>query len=80
MKKLKNFRKFHTKSTDRFFHMKYWIVEDPIIAQKLGLYTHPESIGDVYLLRKASVFTRGLKPNVKVSDYDYVSERILSSD
>ena len=51
MKKLKNFRKFHTKSTDRFFHMKYWIVEDASIAEKLGISTSNERIGDIYLLR-----------------------------
>lgn len=32
MKKLKNFRKFHTKNTDKFFHFKYWIVEDKELA------------------------------------------------
>ncbi len=32
MKKLKNFRKFHTKNTDKYFHFKYWIVEDKELA------------------------------------------------
>jgi hypothetical protein len=25
-KKLKNFRKFNTKNTDKYFHIKFWIV------------------------------------------------------
>lgn len=27
-KNLKNFRKFNTKNTDRFFHYKFWTLED----------------------------------------------------
>jgi hypothetical protein len=51
MKLLKNFRKFHTKNTDKFFHFKYWITEDKELAEKLKINTHPERIGDVYLIR-----------------------------
>jgi len=32
MKKMKNFRKFHTKNTDKFFHFKYWLTEDKELA------------------------------------------------
>jgi len=33
LKNLKNFRKFNTKNTDRFFHFKYWMVEDLALAK-----------------------------------------------
>lgn len=32
MKKIKNFRKFHTKNTDKFFHFKFWLTEDKDLA------------------------------------------------
>jgi hypothetical protein len=28
LKKLKTFRKYSTKNTDKFFHFKYWVLED----------------------------------------------------
>jgi hypothetical protein len=28
IRNLKNFRKFNTKNTDRFFHYKFWMLED----------------------------------------------------
>ncbi len=61
MKKLKNFRKFHTKNTDKFFHFKFWLLEDPALAEKLKVSTNVEDIGDVYLLRQSSVFNHGKK-------------------
>jgi hypothetical protein len=51
MKKLKNFRKFNTKNTDKCFHMKFWIIEDKELAERLKINTDPETIGDVYLVR-----------------------------
>ena len=35
IKNLKNFRKFNTKNTDRFFHFKFWMLEDPTLASQL---------------------------------------------
>jgi hypothetical protein len=32
-KALKNFRKFNTKNTDRFFHYKFWVLEDAELAR-----------------------------------------------
>ena len=51
MKLLKNFRKFNTKNTDKFFHFKYWIVEDKELAKRLKIDTEPKQLGDVYLIR-----------------------------
>ena len=41
IKKLKNFRKFHTKNTDKYFHLKYWIIENKELAEKLKINTDP---------------------------------------
>lgn len=51
IKKLKNFRKFHTKNTDKFFHIKYWVVDNKELAEKLKIDTEPSKIGDVYMIR-----------------------------
>lgn len=77
MRKIKNFRKFHTKNTDKFFHLKYWIVDDKSIAEKLKIDTNPENIGDVYLIRQSTPFIFE-KKNVKLCGYDYYSEKILN--
>jgi hypothetical protein len=61
------------------FHFTYQIVNDEDIAKQMGLDTSEESVGDIYLLRKESPFTRGLKANIKLNDYDFVSEKILTS-
>ena len=56
IKKLKNYRKFHTKNTDKFFHFKYWITDDKDLAKKLKIDTSESAIGDVYLIRKSGIF------------------------
>lgn len=61
------------------FHYAYWLVNDEEIAKQMGLDTSEESVGDIYLVRKESPFTRGLKANIKLNDYDFVSEKILTS-
>lgn len=58
MKKLKNFRKYHTKNTDKFFHLKYWIVDDLQLAKKLKINTDQEHIGDVYMVRQSTIFNQ----------------------
>ena len=75
-KVLKNFRKFNTKNTDRFFHFKYWLLEDEVLASQLKIDNKP---GDVYLVRPSSPYNLG-KPNAKLCNYDYTSEKILSHD
>lgn len=65
MKKLKTYRKFNTKNTDRFFHVKFWFVGDAGLAESLKIDTSESAIGDVYLLRPKSVFNLG-KPNIVV--------------
>jgi hypothetical protein len=44
----------------------------------LGIDT--ESPGDMYLLRKSSVFTKGLTPNVSLRDYPFISQKILTKE
>ena len=79
LKNLKNFRKFNTKNTDRFFHFKYWMVEDKALAQQLGMATEDVNSGDVYLLRPASPYNLE-KSNIKLCGYDYSSKKLLSSE
>ena len=79
MKKLKNFRKFHTKNTDKFFHFKYWIVEDKELAQRLKIGIEETNIGDIQLIRQKSMFN-GDKGNIKLSGYDYQSEALLTAE
>mmetsp|Transcript_14789 Transcript_14789/g.10694 ORF Transcript_14789/g.10694 Transcript_14789/m.10694 type:complete len:94 (-) Transcript_14789:1041-1322(-) len=70
MNKLKNFRKFNTKNTDKCFHLKYWITEDRELAEKLKIPT--DKVGDVYMLRQTSIFNKQMK-NVKVAGFDFHS-------
>ena len=79
LKNLKNFRKFNTKNTDRFFHFKYWMVEDKELAKQMGIATEDTNSGDVYLLRPASPYNLA-KSNVKLCGYDYTSSRILTAE
>lgn len=79
MKKLKNFRKFNTKNTDKYFHIKYWIVDNKDLAELLQISTDKESIGDVYLLRQSSMFNFN-KKNTVLCGYPFNSEKILTND
>lgn len=45
----------------------------------MGIKTEKENIGDVYLLRKSSLFTKNEEPNIKLEGYDYVSQMIVNS-
>lgn len=58
------------------FNYQYWFIEDPKIAEEMGIKTSE----DVYMLRKASVFTKGTKPNVKLNGYEFISEMVISAE
>ena len=79
LRNLKNFRKFNTKNTDRFFHFKFWLVEDPDLAKQLNISTDDSNAGDIYIIRPSSPFNLG-KANVKLCGYDYTSNRILTQE
>ena len=79
MKNLKNFRKFNTKNTDKFFHYKFWLVEDPKVAESLKIDTSDESAGDIYLVRPRSAFNLE-KSNIKVAGYDHTCKKLLSAE
>jgi hypothetical protein len=72
IKKLKNFRKYNTKNTDKYFHLKYWVVEDKDLAENLKISTNPENISDVYLLRQSSDFNFHEK-NTVINGYPFHS-------
>ena len=78
LKKLKTFRKYSTKNTDKFFHFKYWVVEDEALAQQIGINTSQP--GDIYLLRQAETVFNASKPNVNLCDFPYSSERLLKAE
>lgn len=46
----------------------------------MGISTEEKDVGDLYLLRKQSVFTTGLKSNIKLNQYPFISEKILSAE
>lgn len=79
LKKHKNFRKFNTKNTDKFFHLKFWLVEDPKLAKTMQIDTSDSAAGDVYIVRPVSIYNTG-KPNVKLQGYDYTSTRIITGE
>lgn len=79
MRNLKNFRKFNTKNTDRFFHFKFWFLDDQNLAKTLKIETSDSAAGDVYIVRPSSQFNL-TKPNCKLCDYDYSSSKILTSE
>jgi len=54
------------------------LVTDPEVAKQMGISTEPNQAGDLYLIRKASKFTAGVQPNIKIRDYDYISEKLMS--
>lgn len=70
----KALRKFSTKNTDKFFHFKYWIVEDLELAKKLGI----EKPGDVYCIRETETPFNTKPANLDICDFPYTSERLLT--
>lgn len=74
-KKLKYFRMFARKNTDKFFHFKYWVIEDEKLAKELGINTSGH--GDIYCLREAETPFNPKKPNISVSDFPFTSEKLL---
>ena len=46
----------------------------------MGISTDDKDVGDIYLLRKESVFTTGLKSNIKLNQYPFISEKILTAE
>jgi hypothetical protein len=47
-------------------------------AKQLGIDT--SSVGDVYVVRKQTIFTDNLVSNITIKDYDYVSEKIMTKE
>lgn len=51
------------------------------MAKDMGISTDEKDIGDIYLLRKSSIFTNGgPKPNIKLGQYDFISEKIITAE
>ena len=44
----------------------------------MAIDTSDERIGDLYLLRKETLFTSGISPNIMLRGYNYISQRILT--
>jgi len=78
MRRLKNFRKFNTKNTDKQFHLKFWMCDDEKLAKGLGIDTSKS--GDIYLLREAETALNQSKKNTEVAGYPFTSSMILSHE
>ena len=61
------------------FNVHYWMIEDTALAENLGMSTSEENVGDVYVLRKDSVYTDGKKSNLQLDGYPYISEKVQTS-
>jgi len=62
------------------FHYLYWVVSDEAMAKQMGINTNEENVGDIYMLRKQSAFTKGISPNILLNNYEFSSERILTGE
>lgn len=60
------------------FHVHYWMITEEEQAKQLGLDT--SKVGDVYVLRKQSIFTDNLPSNVNINGYEYVNEKIMTKE
>ena len=54
------------------------MITDEDKAKELGIDT--SKVGDVYVLRKQSVFTDDLTANVNLRGYNYVNEKIMTKE
>jgi hypothetical protein len=79
LRRLKQFRKFNQTNQTSVFNFQYWMVEDPNIATQLGMDTSEETVGDVYLVRKQSVLTGDASANAVVSDYPFISHKLMTA-
>ena len=81
LKKTKEFRKMVNRNdSNKIFNYQFWLINDEEIAKKMGIKTDVENVGDLYVVRKESLYTRGEKPNVKLNCYDYISEMVVSAE
>lgn len=67
----KSFRKLNQRTPDNIFNLNFWYVEDPDLAQKLGI----QSAGDVYLLKSSDE-----PEEVTHNDYNFKSRLFLKID
>ena len=73
-KRLKNLRRFHTKNTDSFLKIKFWIVRDTNLAKKLGIYPNTNSENtELYHINQSG---NGVKVDLDGKDIylEYVTE------
>jgi hypothetical protein len=65
---------------EEIFKYKYWYINDESLAKQMGISTDEKDVGDLYLLRKQSIFTASKMPNIKLNQYDFISEKILTAE
>jgi len=46
----------------------------------MGIDTSPDKVGDLYLLRKSSEFTKDKASNINLNGYDFISEKLLTKE
>lgn len=60
-------------------HYKFWLLEDPLVAQTLGIDTSRPT-GDIYIVRPANRAFNTARSNVNVFGFEFTSERHMTGD
>ena len=74
---MKKFRQFHNNSEHMAGHYKFWILEDPIVAQTLGIDT-TRPTGDIYVVREANPHFNAAKGTADVFGFKFSSQRLMT--
>ena len=77
--KLKKFRQFHNNTEHMAGHYKFWLLEDPAVAQTLGIDT-TRPTGDIYVVREANPYFNKARGQASIFGFHYSSERLMTGD
>lgn len=71
---LKTLRKLHTKTGEDYMRVFYWVVEDKNLAEKLGISTKKDDMGDIYIIKECQEGN-----NISIQGYDYSSKLFMKN-
>jgi len=60
-------------------HYKFWLLEDPVVAQTIGIDT-TRPTGDIYVVREANPHFNKAKAQASIFGFEYSSERLMTGD
>ena len=60
-------------------HYKFWILEDPVVAQTLGIDTSRPT-GDIYVVREANPVFNSAQATANIFGFKYSSHRLISGE